>query len=245
MRLILGALLGATTVLLPTNIVNGLEYTTPTCNVDLSSCSNSSGTPLSSLITTADNNSTVVVPCNTCAYVDITDGSTIDLPYGIDIVGRLMFPPSANLQIKTTSIIVQGMMDIPKLNTGNKITVTMYGTDDVYYYPHDECNGSYDPSCSHRKNVGMKPIVVAGGKVNIEAVDSSCPSWTKLKYKAGDDKLMLDTEFASCLKIGDDLLVTSSTTSWQQDKQSKITLPSNTFLTVVLLPSRRRSLNCF
>ena len=115
------------------------------------------------------------------------------------------------------------MMDIPRLDTGNKITFNMYGTEDVYFYPHDECNGSYDPSCEHRKNVGMKPIVVAGGKMNIEAVDSSCPSWTKLKYKAGDDELMLDTEFASCLKVGDDLLVTSSTTKWYDDKQAKIT----------------------
>ena len=222
MRLLrLGVLL---TIATTPSTVNALEYQTPTCNVALNTCSNSSGTPLSSLIATAaDNNTTVVVPCNACAYVDITDGSTVDLPYGIDIVGRLMFPPSANLEIKTTSVIVQGMMDIPRLDTGNKITFNMYGTEDVYYYPHDECNGSYDPSCEHRKNVGMKPIVVAGGKMNIEAVDTSCPSWTKLKYKAGDDLLMLDSEFASCLKVGDDILVTSSTTKWYDDQQSKIT----------------------
>ena len=35
-------------------------------------------------------------------------------------------------------------------------------------------------------NVGIKPFVVAGGRLDINAIDENCPSWTKLKSVSAD-----------------------------------------------------------
>ena len=132
-----------------------MVYEPLSCNTDIASCDVASATPLSSLVDAADPTSHVTIPCNTCAYVDYTDGSTVTLPNGIDVVGRLIFPSSANVELKVKAIFVQGMLDIAKPDAGNKVTVHMYGDTEVEFYPHDEPNM---PS-----NVGYKPIVVAGG----------------------------------------------------------------------------------
>lgn len=142
------------------------HYEPLSCNVDISSCDVASATPLSTLVA-ATNNSTshVVVPCNTCAYVDYTEGEVINLPNGLDVVGRLIFPSTANVELELKAVFVQGMLDITKPDGGNKVTISLYGdTEEVYFYPHESCSGSYDPSCVHRANVGFKPIVVAGGE---------------------------------------------------------------------------------
>ena len=58
------------------------------------------------------------------------------------------------------------MLDIAKPDVGNKVTINLYGDDEeVNFYPHEMCNGSYDQACMHAVNVGYKPIVVAGGKI--------------------------------------------------------------------------------
>mmetsp|Transcript_6627 Transcript_6627/g.12509 ORF Transcript_6627/g.12509 Transcript_6627/m.12509 type:complete len:518 (-) Transcript_6627:1195-2748(-) len=200
-----------------------MMYDRPSCNIDVESQSClDNATPLSSLIELAEasgsSSSRVIVPCNTCAYVDITDGSTITLPAGLDIVGRLSFPSTANLILSTQSIFIQGILDMVKPNMGNKVTVSLYGEEeDAYFYPHDACDGGYDVACGARANVGKKPIVIAGGKLNINAWDPSCPSWTKLKFKLSNTQLHVDPSFASCLRPGDKLLVTSDNEEWAND----------------------------
>ncbi len=69
------------------------DYDPLSCNIDIHSCDIASATPLSSLIATNANNndpsSHVTIPCNTCAYVDYTDGEVVTLPNGMDVIGRL------------------------------------------------------------------------------------------------------------------------------------------------------------
>ncbi len=95
-----------------------VSYNPLSCNINIHSCDIASATPLSSLIaTTANNNdpsSHVTIPCNTCAYVDYKDGEVVTLPNGMDVVGRLIFPPSANVEIQLKALFVQGMLDMVK-----------------------------------------------------------------------------------------------------------------------------------
>ncbi len=80
--------------------------------------------------------------------------------------------------------------------------MNFYGTDEYWFTPHD---GSTDAQA-----VGKKPFVVAGGKINIQAVPKECESWTHLIEKVTDHSLKVSNDFAHCLKWNDQLLVTSS-----------------------------------
>lgn len=191
-----------------------VSYNPLSCNVDIHSCDIASATPLSTLITTAPS-SHVTIPCNTCAYVDYTDGEVVTLPNGMDVVGRLIFPPSANVEIQLKALFVQGMLDMVKPHEGNQVVISLYGDEEVTFYPHESTG-------LEGVNVGFKPIVVAGGQLNVDAVDTNCPSWTRLLYKVSDTQLKLDPEFASCVNPGDDLLISSSTTNWNDDKKVSV-----------------------
>eukprot|EP00957_Ditylum_brightwellii_P212067 15366923-Ditylum_brightwellii.AAC.1 len=130
--------------------------------------------------------SPVVVPCGTCATVDVTSGETIDMPHGLEVLGKLVFPSSANLVINTTAVFVQGELNMGIPDNDNIVKLTFYGTEDVDFYPAEQCGGEgtgtpRDNNCMHKKNLSKKPFIVAGGKLDIAAVDPTCPSWTTLK----------------------------------------------------------------
>jgi len=112
-------------------------------------------TPFSQLVNetlSADPNGRIVVPCGTCSIVDYTDGSTIDLPNGLNIVGRLHFPTSTNVRITTTNVYVQGLFDLPTpLDSNNELTIHLYGTNEYWFTPYD---GSTDA-----RSVGKKPFL--------------------------------------------------------------------------------------
>lgn len=124
-------------------------------------------TPLSSLINNAVSSSAanVVVPCGSCVTVDYTDSSTVTLPGdgSLHIKGRLHFPPTSSVTLNATAIFVEGHLDIPKINEENEVKITLYGQDEWTYYPHMMCTYG-DVNCMHKKSVGKKPVVVAGGK---------------------------------------------------------------------------------
>lgn len=183
-------------------------------------------------------NGPVVVPCGQCVAVDITDGSTLTLPKGLDIIGRLHFPPTANVVINTTAVFVQGQLDMTEPTTTPgaddiftsshndpqaAVTITLFGVEDQYFFPYTGCNGEYLDTCTEKKNLGTKPIVVAGGKLNIQARNSTCPSWTHLVEKVSDTELRLDSAFASCVNVGDSLAVTSDETWWAKEMVRTIT----------------------
>ena len=48
----------------------------------------------------------------------------------------------------------------------NTVTIRLYGTEDVYVYPHDYCcsdDVTCDDTCAHKANLESKPFVVVGG----------------------------------------------------------------------------------
>ena len=193
-----------------------VAYDPLSCNVDIHSCDIASATPLSTIIAAGTNSSShVTIPCNTGAYADYSGGEKVTLPNGMDVVGRLIFPPSANVEIKLKALFVQGMLDMVKPHEGNQVVISLYGEEEVTFYPHESTG-------LEGVNIGFKPIVVAGGRLNIDAADINCPSWTRLTYQVSDTQLKVDPEFASCVKSGDELLITSSTTKWNDDKKVSI-----------------------
>ena len=169
---------------------------------------------------TASNGTTVmaplVIPCGQCVTVDYNDGTTVTLPGGLDVVGRLHFPPTASITINTTAVFVQGRLDMTEPAPGNSVTISLFGVEDQYLYPHGMCGGEYSSSCTARQNLGSKPIVVAGGKLNVEAGRGAgtCASWTRLVAKISQTELKVDPAFAGCIKPGDSLMVTSDSSSW-------------------------------
>ena len=189
-------------------VVESINYSPLACNdgvaevtAPIDSC-----TPFSKLVNetlSADQSGRIVVPCGTCSIIDYTDGETVTLPNGLNIVGRLHFPSTSNVKISTTMVYVQGLLDLPTpLESGNEVTINLYGSDEYWFAPYD---GSTDAQA-----VGKKPFVVAGGKIHIQAVPNECEAWSHLVEKVTDYKLRVSNDFADCLKWNDELLVTSS-----------------------------------
>lgn len=124
-------------------------------------------TPLSSIINDAvTSSSNVIVPCGSCVKVDYTDRSTVTLPGdgSLHIKGRLHFPPTSSVALNSTAIFIEGLLDIPHgIHDDNEVKFSLYGKDGWFYYPHEKCTHG-DLNCMHKKDVGKKPVVVAGGK---------------------------------------------------------------------------------
>ena len=205
-------------------------------------------TPLSSLINSAiaSSSARVIVPCGSCVTVDYTDSSTVTLPGdgSLHIKGRLHFPYESSVKLNATAIFVEGLLDIPHgINDDKEVKFSLYGSDEWYYYPHEMCTSFGDMNCMHKKSVGKKPIVVAGGTVDIRNADASCPTWTTLKDvgtigtspKNGQTltkSFVLDQDFVNCVRVNDKMLITSNTYGgWDEHFELKveaIDLASNT-----------------
>ena len=144
------------------------------CNANLSTAS-CAANGFSSLL--GGNNDTVTVPCGQCYTMDITDGSTVELPTGLAIEGKLYFPPEASVTIKTKFVWVLGLLKMDTPAVDNLVKFHMVG-DDLQTYtssgmgPCSAMNGG----C----NQGSKVIAVHGGQLDIQGIESTCPSWEKL-----------------------------------------------------------------
>lgn len=196
------------------HLSTGIDFTPLSCNaeLDVSQCNTESPT-LSSFLENADTSQEVLIPCGTCASVDITDGSTVTFPSGLNIEGMLYFPSTSNVVLETTHIFVQGKlkMDPPEPTSSNSIRIRMVGTDDQYLHPHEDNAASCDEEtgCS----VGKKGIVVAGGQLDINGLhDSDCPAFTHLKaIMPSDTQIQVeDIAAADCWGVGDEILITNS-----------------------------------
>ena len=136
----------------------------------------------------------VEVPCGTCyTMAGYTSGETIVIPGTLNIEGKLDFPDGTKVSLVTEGIFVQGelAMKSTKIVDGNPdITIQLVGDDDVLFTPNAENVGSCpDGTC----NVGPKPFVVAGGKVDIDGLPDGCPTWTHIKeMKSGELPIPLD-----------------------------------------------------
>ena len=128
--------------------------------------------PFSSVFSDS-NPASLTIPCGKCVVMDYTDGSTVTVPGGLNVLGRLHFPPTANMVLRTTAVFVQGVWSMDTPADGNTVKVTLYGSEEQNFYPHSSCcesNGDindvygYDCPCSVPEGIGKKPFVVAGGK---------------------------------------------------------------------------------
>ena len=124
-------------------------------------------TPLSTLLGDSIFEHQVTIPCGTCYTVDYTNGETITLDGGLNVLGRLHFPSTANVTLETTSVIVQGLWSMTTPDVGNTVTIRLYGTEDVWAFPHDYCCSDYDSACDsdcmNKANMASKPFAVIGG----------------------------------------------------------------------------------
>jgi G8 domain len=108
----------------------------------------------------------IVIPCGQCILMDHASGD-LNLRDGIDIIGKLVFPNDYRLAVTTTTVIVQGELQMTatkQVDGVPNIKFTLVGTNnDLTFTPFDvnanACSGI--STCM----AGKKSIVVAGGKV--------------------------------------------------------------------------------
>ena len=142
------------------------------CNADLESQTCSS---FASALAAATAGETLVVPCGECYEMDITDGSEVDLVNGLRIEGKLYFPSTASLTLKTKFIWVVGKLKMVTPDVDNKVTFKMYGDELQTFTANMETM-----HCGHGCNMGSKVIAVHGGQVDIQGYEEECPAWEKL-----------------------------------------------------------------
>ena len=101
------------------------------------------------------------IPCGVCAIVDYENGDTEEIIRGINVEGMLYFPPTANVELRTPHLYVQGILKIDAPNDGNKIKVHMIDTGhEQFMIPHVEnANQCSAVGCSF----GEKAVGIAGG----------------------------------------------------------------------------------
>eukprot|EP00547_Thalassionema_nitzschioides_P017582 CAMPEP_0194244958 /NCGR_PEP_ID=MMETSP0158-20130606/12293_1 /TAXON_ID=33649 /ORGANISM="Thalassionema nitzschioides, Strain L26-B" /LENGTH=898 /DNA_ID=CAMNT_0038980567 /DNA_START=451 /DNA_END=3147 /DNA_ORIENTATION=- len=168
-------------------------------------------------VNTTDLDEALTIPCGSCVIVDHYQGEVVDLPNGLRVDGMLYFPPSSNLTIKTTHVFVIGMLKIDVPNSGNQITFSLYGEDNVLFNSDDYSDDL--PTCTDGCNLGSKPIAIIGGRLEIQAYPPTCPGWEKLQgviLESEEDskfsqKLIVSRESAECWGAGTELVLTSHT----------------------------------
>jgi len=181
-------------ILLPSSTAMG-EFTPLPCNAALTTADCT--TTLSSILSSSP--SSPLIPCGTCAVADL-NGSTLSAPNGLDIEGMLYFPPSASGILEAAHIIVQGVLKIDppaptsifqsQGRTNGQVKILLNGPDsDVHMTPHVH-NAAACMMSGGSCNVGKRPIVVAGGRLDIRGVrdvatdgggSESCPAWVPLR----------------------------------------------------------------
>ena len=114
------------------------------------------------------------------------EGLTLEFGQGLNIVGKLVIPPGSDIQLLTKYVFVQGLLEMPpppagtpisSIDFGPKVTFTLYGTDEVTFHPDEATDNSHLGG----EAVSAKAFVVAGGRVDVRALDASCPGWVKLQ----------------------------------------------------------------
>eukprot|EP00559_Dactyliosolen_fragilissimus_P007792 CAMPEP_0184861662 /NCGR_PEP_ID=MMETSP0580-20130426/6290_1 /TAXON_ID=1118495 /ORGANISM="Dactyliosolen fragilissimus" /LENGTH=1463 /DNA_ID=CAMNT_0027359231 /DNA_START=285 /DNA_END=4674 /DNA_ORIENTATION=- len=162
------------------------------------------------------------IPCGVCAIVDYTNGDTVEIPRGINVEGMLYFPPTANVELRTPHLYVQGNLkiDAPNDDDGNKIKVHMIDTGyEQFMIPHVE---NEDQCSAVGCNFGKKAVGIAGGTLDIQALpDPSCPTWTFLKAVLDEEEgtnqvLEVGSKAAECWgrRLGNEILITD-TIGWK------------------------------
>jgi len=135
-------------------------------------------TSFSSLVDNNNANNLLVIPCGECIIVDIKDGSVIDLPNGLSIEGKLYFPKTSSVTLKTKFVWVAGLLEIETPDVGKQIKFSLYGDEKQTFTAINPDS----PLCSSGSgcNMGSKVIAVVGGRLDIKGDADNCPAWEKL-----------------------------------------------------------------
>jgi hypothetical protein len=114
------------------------------------------------------------------------EGLTLEFGQGLNIVGKLVIPSGADIQLLTKYVFVQGLLEMPPPPAGTpisseasgpKVKFTLYGTDEITFRPDELTDNSHLSG----EAVSANAFVVAGGRVDVRALDPSCPGWVKLQ----------------------------------------------------------------
>eukprot|EP00573_Skeletonema_grethae_P005973 CAMPEP_0201700332 /NCGR_PEP_ID=MMETSP0578-20130828/28040_1 /ASSEMBLY_ACC=CAM_ASM_000663 /TAXON_ID=267565 /ORGANISM="Skeletonema grethea, Strain CCMP 1804" /LENGTH=109 /DNA_ID=CAMNT_0048187355 /DNA_START=25 /DNA_END=351 /DNA_ORIENTATION=- len=91
--------------------------------------------------------SEVKIPCGECVTLDAGPGQdmaghVLEFEQGLNIVGKLVIPSGADIQLITKYVFVQGLLEMPpppqgttisSEDVGPKVKITLYGTDDIFF----------------------------------------------------------------------------------------------------------------
>jgi len=163
------------------------DFTPLTCNEDIANA-----TCVSWVAQKYNYTEKVEILCGTCVTFDEPPGSNIVLDNGLSVTGRLVFPPNVSATIETPFIFVQGILEASSNKIVNSTNIDglhfiMSGDDDQHLWPHIQNRDSCD---SYFCKTGKKPIVVAGGKLDIRGLNETCPTWVNLLDVATDDMVV-------------------------------------------------------
>lgn len=147
-----------------------------TCNdgLEQTNCGSFKG-----FVENSNKQTTLVIPCGECFEVDYTDGTEIDLPNGLSIDGKLFFPKTANVTLRTKFVWVVGILDIDTPDDSNQVKFSLYG-DELQTYTATSSESNLCTPEIGGCNLGSKVIAVVGGQLNIKGAQDDCPAWEKL-----------------------------------------------------------------
>lgn len=133
------------------------------------------------LINRSDESEVLVIPCGECIAVDYDDHLEITLPNGLSIEGKLQFPSTASITLRTKFVWVAGILEIETPDIGNQIKFSLYG-DELHTYTVINPDSTLCSSSSEKGgcNMGSKVIAVVGGRLDIKGATDDCPAWEKL-----------------------------------------------------------------
>jgi len=147
---------------------------------------------------------TVVIPCGRCVTMDhVDEHDTLILPFGLDIQGTLIFPDGYSITIETPFVRVQGVLKMTATQTVTdkaSIHILLTGADEnlTDFVPAGEnefkCS-DVGASVAEACTVGNKPIVVAGGRLDIHGLPEACKTWVLLEDLATQESLPAPLEY--------------------------------------------------
>lgn len=153
-----------------------MHYTESACNANLATAT---CVDWSTYFNGTDLSTEVKIPCGECVTLDASPGqaladSTLTFGEGLNIVGKLIVPNDANINIVTKYVYVQGELAMPapvdgsstgisSVDSGSRVKITLYGTDDLTF----TADMATDNAMMGGKGVSAKAFVVAGGKSTI------------------------------------------------------------------------------
>lgn len=167
----------------------------------------------------------VLIPCGECIIMDNSAPPSLALEGGLDIQGRLIFPDGLKLTLQAPYILVQGVLDMYSTKTPNgepDVKFVLTGTDEdvTQFVPAD----SNSEACAEGFcEVGKKPIVVAGGKLVIEALPLDFPPWVLLFDVVGDNAIVVSDSVKNQWGIGSEIMITSHTLKYDEEQVRTIT----------------------